>query len=243
MKNILLIHGWDYENYYGHINHSAWDNRSKFINELAIDNKVYYMDLPGFGLRKEPYAKVWTLDDYAKFINNYIKINNLNIDYILGYSFGGAVALQYKKNYNMHIKEILVSPALVRNEVKSKKFFSTPKIMDSLRCALRNFYLIYFIKNEEMVNGTNFLKNTYQNIVRVNMLSELLTMPLEDFLIIYGSEDNMVNPDLVLSTVNNELRERIKVIQGGSHDIANTHTKKLVKIINEEINRNFKKGR
>ena len=119
MKNILLIHGWDYENYYGHINHSAWDNRSKFINELAIDNKVYYMDLPGFGLRKEPYAKVWTLDDYAKFINNYIKINNLNIDYILGYSFGGAVALQYKKNYTMHIKEILVSPALVRNEVKS----------------------------------------------------------------------------------------------------------------------------
>ena len=34
MKKILLIHGWDYENYYGRIDHNAWQNRKKFLEEL-----------------------------------------------------------------------------------------------------------------------------------------------------------------------------------------------------------------
>ena len=243
MKNILLIHGWDYENYYGNINHYAWDNRSKFISELSIENNVYYMDLPGFGLRKEPKVKEWTLDDYAEFINDYIIINKLDIDYILGYSFGGAVAVRYKKNYNPTIKEILVSPALIRNEDQSKRFIKTPQIMNGLRKILRDYYLINVVKNAEMVNGTNFLRNTYQNIVRDNMLPEISNMPSDDFLIIFGSEDHMVNPKLVLETIKDNLKEKIKIIDGGSHDIANTHTNQLVNIINETINSNIKKGR
>ena len=33
-KKILLIHGWNYENYNNYINTSAWNNRSKFVNAL-----------------------------------------------------------------------------------------------------------------------------------------------------------------------------------------------------------------
>ena len=125
--NILLIHGWNYENYYGRCQDIAWSNRINFVNELKKKYNVYYPDLPGFGKNKEPNVNKWSLDDFAKYISDYIKDNKLEIDYILGYSFGGAVAVRYKSIYNNNIKEILVSPALIRTEIKSKKFIKTPK--------------------------------------------------------------------------------------------------------------------
>lgn len=240
--NILLIHGWDYDNYKGRTTNIAWENRMKFINKMQEEGyTVYYPDLPGFGNQDEPNATSWTLDDYASFINDYITSNNLKVDYILGYSFGGAVAVTYKKIFNPNIKEILVSPALIRNADKSKEFIKTPKILDALRKELRDLYLIKIVKNEEMMYGTKFLRNTYQNIVRVNMLPVIEEMNASDFKIIYGSEDTMVNPSLVIQTVNEELKSRISVIEGGGHNIATTHTDKLVDIINEFVNNNSKR--
>lgn len=236
VKNILLIHGWDYDNYYGRINTNAWENRKIFINALSKKNNAYYMDLPGFGLRKEPKENAWNLTDYAKFINDYIKTNNLKIDYLLGYSFGGAVAVEYKKIYDNDIKLILVSPALIRNNDKSKKFIKTPKCLDFIRQPIRNYYLINIVKNKEMLYGTKFLRNTYQNIVRENMLPVLSTFNPKDIIIIYGELDNMVNPNKVMATVSKELKSQIMVIKGGSHNIAVTHTKELTEVINSFIN-------
>ena len=241
MKNILLIHGWDYDNYYGRCTDVAWTNRMKFINELKKEYNVYYPDLPGFGKQKEPNVKKWTLDDYAKFIDDYIKENNLNIDYILGYSFGGAVAVRYKTLFNKDLKEILVSPALIRNEDKSKKFIQTPKFVEPIRRVIRDAYLIKVVKVEEMVYGTKFLRNTYQDIVRENMLDELEKLNYEDFKIIYGSEDNMVNPNKVLATVNDNFKNRISIIQGGGHNISMTHSDELIGLIDDFVKENDNK--
>lgn len=230
--NILLIHGWNYNNYYGRTTTKAWNNRQKFISELSKYHKVFRPDLPGFGLTKEPKTKGWTLDDYAKFINDYITENNLDIDCIIGYSFGGAVAVKYKKIYSPNIKEILISPALIRNNKKSKEFIKTPEYLNFIRNFLRNFYLIHVTKTEEMVYGTKFLRNTYQSIVRENMLPEISDMVADDFCIIYGENDNMVNPKKVIETVPKELKKQIHLISQGGHDIANTHTEELVELIN-----------
>src|SRR5574344_2396813 len=215
MSNILLIHGWDYDNYYGRTSNNAWNNRLSFIKELSNQNKVYYMDLPGFGLRKEPDVKAWNLKDFAQFIDNYIKTNQLNINYILGYSFGGAVAVCYKKWFDPNMKLILVSPALIRNNDKSHKFITTPKFLDFIRTPIRNYYLIHIVKNKEMMYGTKFLRNTYQNIVRVNTLKTLNEFDSKDILIVYGGLDTMVNPNEAIKNVSPNLRKQIQVIPNG----------------------------
>ena len=232
--NILLIHGWNYKNYYG-CNHKSWDNRIKFIKELEKNNNLYYPDLPGFGLEKEPNINKWGLDDYANFINDYIINNNLKIDYIIGYSFGGAVALRYKNTFNNNIKLILISPALIRNQSKSRRFIKTPSLLNPLRNFIRNIYLIKLIKVNEMVYGTKFLRNTYQDIVRINMIDDLNNIDSKAIKIIYGSIDNMVNPYKVFDSVSNKYKSRISFIDGGGHDIANTHTKELINIINKTL--------
>lgn len=236
MINILLLHGWNYKNYSKLTNETdAWNNRNKFVKELSKKYKIYKLNFPGFCHQEEPNIKKWTLDDYAKYVDDYIKENNLNIDYILGYSFGGAVALKYKKLYDKGIKEILISPALIRNYNKSKKFIKTPKILKPIRNTLRDFYLIKIVKVKEMVYGTKFLRNSYQNIVRIELLNELETLNPSDFIIIYGSNDTMVNPNKVINTVSDNFKSRISLINGGGHDIANTNTKELISIIDKFI--------
>ncbi len=232
MKKILLIHGWNYDNYYGRVNEEAWNNRIKFINELEKNYIVKRPDLPGFGLQKEPNVKEYSLEDFADYIHDYIVKNDFNPDYILGYSFGGAVAVTYLKKYG-NVKLILVSPALIRNQDKSKKFIKTPRIFNPIRKALRNFYLVHKVKVPEMVYGTKFLRNTYQSIVRVELADTLKEFNPRDYILIYGDKDTMVDPNRMLNIVDPSIKERIHLIENGGHDIANTHTKEVIDIINE----------
>ena len=46
----------------------------------------------------------------------------------------------------------------------------------------------------------------------------------------------MVNPNEVIDSVNDNFKKRISFIDGGGHDIAQTHTKELIRIIDEFIN-------
>lgn len=243
MKKLLLIHGWDYDNYYGRVTEEAWNNRGKFIEALEKHFIVRRPDLPGFGLEKEPKVKEYTILDYARFIHDYIVKNNYYPDYILGYSFGGAVALTYLKMYGGHEKYILCSPALIRNHNNSKKYMKTPKILDPIRNKIRDFYLIHKVKVPEMVYGTKFLRNTYQSIVRVEITSYLEEINPKQFIIIYGEQDDMVDPNRMVNLVSDKVLKRIHFIKGGGHDIANTHTQEIVNLILDFDKENGKKDK
>lgn len=231
MKKILLLHGWNYLNYTSMTSYKdAWHNREKFVNKLSQIYEVYKLNFPGF-CGEEERKKTWNLSDFANYVHEYLEKNNLQVDYILGYSFGGAVAVEYNILFDNNQKLILVSPAIVRNHDKSKKFMKTPKIIEPVRNALRDIYLIHIVKNKEMLYGTKFLRNTYQNIVRLELIDSLLKIKPQNIKIIYGSNDTMVNPNYVIEKVPKRYKNCIKVISGGQHDIANTHTDELIKII------------
>ena len=121
---------------------------------------------------KEP-KEAWTLDDYALYVNSYIRTSNIKFDFILGYSFGGAVAIRYNILFNNFQKLILVAPAITRNTNRSIKFIPTPEILKPLRKVVKDLYLKYIIKNEFMINGTKFLNDSYQNIVRVDLINDI----------------------------------------------------------------------
>lgn len=231
MKKILLLHGWNYRNYTSMTGElDAWHNRSSFVSNLEKKYEVYKLNFPGFCGEKEP-TQAWELKDFAKYVKEYLDSNNLKPDYILGYSFGGAVAVTYNKQFNNNQKLILISPAIIRNYKKSASFIKTPNFLNPIRNKMRDFYLIHKVKTNEMVHGTKFLRATYQNIVRVELIDELESINPEYLTIIYGEKDTMVNPKKVLESVNENLKKRIYLIKDGGHDIANTNTKEIMSII------------
>jgi len=235
MKKILLIHGWNYRNYTSRTSEKdAWHNRKEMVLELEKDFQVYKLNLPGFCGEKEP-KKAWNLDCYADFIHDYLTKSNLKVDYILGYSFGGAVAISYYLKYGQHEKIILVSPAIIRNYNKSKKFAKTPNCLNKIRKAMRNFYLIHVVKNNEMRYGTKFLRETYQIIVRIDLRDDIIKIPSAKLLIIYGAQDTMVNPKGVIDFFNAEYKKRVKIIADGGHNIGGTHPKEVAKLIKNNI--------
>ena len=230
-KKILLLHGWNWKNYTNMTDSiDAWENRKDFVSDLEKNYEVYKLNFPGFCGQEEP-NKPYVLDDYASFVKDYLKNNNLKVDYVLGYSFGGAVALRYHLLYDDNQKIILISPAIIRNKTKSKDILKTPGFMHKLRKVMRDWYLIYIIKNPYMVHGTKFLNASYQNIVRVELIEDLKKINPKMINIIYGSIDDQVNPIKVIENVSSDMKKKITVIEGGGHDIANTHREELIGII------------
>ena len=222
MKNILLLHGWGYNSYSNMAKHSSpWYNKREFIDQLKKHFNIYTPFFPGFCGQSEPKT-AYDLDDYAKYIENYIKVNNLKIDFILGNSFGGAVAIRYKSLLNPRIPIILIVPAILRKAFNSKKFINTPKLFDPIRNGLRDLYLIYYKKTPEMRYGTRFLQNSYQNIVRYNLMLETNMFQKGDVLILLGSHDNMVDTNKIYRELSPKFDGNICKIDGG-HEIIETH--------------------
>ena len=229
-KKILLLHGWN-NKYYSKYNISdSWLYRKIFIDKLSKKYDLVKINFPGFCGELEP-KKAWRLDDYAKYVKNYIDNSNIKFDYILGYSFGGAVAVKYAKLFDNKQKLILISPAIVRNTYHSKKMIKTPHIFNKLRNIIRDIYLKRIIKNPYMIDGTKFLNASYQNIVREEVLNDLNELNSNNLLIIYGTNDNMVNPNYVYDQVNQSIKKRIHFINDGTHDIANTNPDDIIAIL------------
>lgn len=86
--NILLLHGWGQS-------HSFW---REMIHKLGEKYHVYALDLPGFGLSKEP-SDTWNITAFAEFIHNFILTLNVKNPVVIGHSFGGRIAIAYAAKY------------------------------------------------------------------------------------------------------------------------------------------------
>ena len=68
----------------------TWDAISK---TLATKNKLFLIDLKGFGLSDKPLDKKYAISDQADIISDFIKKNNLRNLVLVGHSMGGAITL------------------------------------------------------------------------------------------------------------------------------------------------------
>lgn len=234
-KNILLLHGWDYDLYTKLTNETnAWSSNTLLLEELNKNFNVYTLNFPGFCGEPEP-NEAWDVDDFARFINAFIQKNNLTIDIIFGYSFGGAVAVQWKHIYKSKTKLFLVAPAIIRNSVKSKRFFKTPQMIEKIRIFVRDIYVAYIIKNPEMKHGDRFLRNTYQIIVRRDMRKELYEINGSEVFIVFGENDSAVDSQTIIR--DNIFKGKILTIDDSDHEnIITSHSEYVVNILSRMIN-------
>ena len=232
----LLIHGWNYANYTSSGCTDAWSNRERFVKSLAQHFDVVLINLPGFCGQSDP-DRPWKLEDYVDYVGSII--DRESPDCILGYSFGGAIALQWKRqNEFSSAKVFLVSPAILRSYKKADLSYLQKLLKailpERLVSVLRNFYLVRVVRNPYYSKATRVMRETYRNIVAVDLRQDLLEIrsPLT---IIYGTEDTATPSDPIRETLEwSQVRHNLHVIHGGGHDIANSHTEELVSLIVKE---------
>jgi pimeloyl-ACP methyl ester carboxylesterase len=231
---ILLIHGWNHVNYTSSGCIDTWSDRSKFVQALSQHFNVVTINLPGFCGQPDP-RRPWTLDDYVDYVDVIIE-KEVHLDYILGYSFGGAIVLHWKKRGgDVRLKTFLVSPAIIRKYKKRDLSFvqktlksALPKGLVSL---LRDIYLTKVVKNPYYSKATKVMRETYRNIVAVNLREDLLELS-DPITLIYGENDTATPPDLIREVLeHSQAKHRLRIIPLGGHDIANSHTEALVSLI------------
>lgn len=210
-KPVIIMHGWG----------QNLEIMYSIVNNLKDNYLVYNIDLPGFGQSDEPNF-AYTLDDYALFLEEFIKQNKVKDPIIIGHSFGCRVAIKYAiKNDNLD-KLIFTGAAGIKDRHGIlfyirlyaykfiKKFKDVPFIKHYIQEAMENS------GSEDYKNSSPIMKEVLKNSINED-LSDVLNQIKVDTLLIYGSED-----DATPLWMGEMMKARIKkskliVYEGASH--------------------------
>lgn len=101
-KPILIMHGWG----------CNVQTVASIAATASRTNKVYNIDMPGFGLSPEPDG-VWGVEEYTGLIEKFTRKLGLTRPSLLGHSFGGRVGILYSSRNDVD-KLILVDAAGIK---------------------------------------------------------------------------------------------------------------------------------
>lgn len=219
---LLILHGWGSES-------SRWEKVAE-----NIGMKVIIPDLPGFGKSNKPPVP-WNLDDYASFLKEMIEVLKLGKVYLLGHSFGGAVAVKYSLEEPEKVtRMMLVNSALIRKRTFKKGFLLVfSKIFKPLaRIPLFKKSFYKFIVRSDYPQTEGFMRKTYLNIIKEDLLAELKDVKVPTT-IIWGENDK-ITPLEQGKKINSKIeKSEIEIIPRIGHNPHLDIPKYLSEIINE----------
>ncbi|MCK9578311.1 alpha/beta hydrolase [bacterium] len=228
-ETILIFHGWGGTSF-------SWLKTAIILAENGYNSVL--LDLPGFG-ETPPPQEIWGTDEYVSFLNSFKKEMGLPKIFLLGHSFGGALALKYTAKHESEIKKlILCDAAVIRKErlnfrQKTAKFLSK---MGSKIVSRTPFYHV-FEKIAYKLAGTYdyyranpIMREIFKKIIIDDMsdLAETIKIPV---LILWGEIDKAtpIEDAFVLNEIINN--SELKVINGSGHNPHRTHSEETAKII------------
>lgn len=94
---MLFLHGWQ-------------DNLHTFdlIAPLLLPiGRIVRLDLPGFGKSETP-KEDWGMDEYVRFVSDFIQKLNLHVNTIVGHSFGGRIIIKGVATKNLQARKIIL---------------------------------------------------------------------------------------------------------------------------------------
>ena len=223
-RPFLILHGWG-------SNSEKWQKIGELLTEKGV--KVIIPDLPGFGKSDKP-LKAWNLDYYCNFVEEFVKFLNLDKFFLLGHSFGGALAVKCSLKFPEKINKLfLVGAACIRRKTFKKRFFyALSKIFPS-SVFLRKFFYKFIIKSDYLsVEGV--MKETYLKIIKEDLLDNLSQVQVST-VIIWGGKDDVVklkDGKIINQKIKNS---KLIIIPGGNHDLERKIPEILAKRISENL--------
>ncbi len=222
-RPFLILHGWG-------SNSKKWQK----VGELLVGKglKVIIPDLPGFGESQKPTIS-WNLDDYCSFVEEFVKFLNFEKFYLLGHSFGGALAVKFSLKFPEKIEKLfLVGAACFRKQTFRKKIlYLISKIFRvfSFITFLRKAFYRFLVKSDYL-STEGVMKNSYLKIIKED-LSDILSLVQVPTLIICGDNDS-ITPVKDARLINKKIKNsRLEVLPKANHDVNSKCSDKLAETI------------
>lgn len=179
-KALVFLHGWG----------QNIEMMKPLGEKLQKNYHIFILDLPGFGNSKEPTC-IWSVYDYADFINEFIKSFKIENPILLGHSFGGKISLAYASKYN--VEKLVVFGSPFRKEIENLSLKT--RILKSLKKlpgveGLANIAKKH-IGSTDYKNASPMMREILVSTVNLDITEDVkkITCPT---LIIWGSNDEQV---------------------------------------------------
>lgn len=211
----LILHGWG-------SNSERWQKVGELLSQKGF--KTIIPDLPGFGKSDLPQTP-WNINNYVNWSEQLMEELSLKNFYLLGHSFGGALASKIAVKHSQKIKKLfLVSAACVRKKTAKKSFFK--KISKIVRIFYFLPYYSFFRKavykfiigKSDYVYVQGMIRETYLNVVSEDLSFHLpfIRVPA---VIIWGEKD-YITPLEDAYFINKQIKNsRLVIIPDLSHDL------------------------
>ena len=226
---ILILNGW-----------GSKAERWVKVGEMLVENgyKIVIPDLPGFGGTDVP-PKPWGLNEYCGFIADFTKTLNLEKFYLLGHSFGGALAVKYTLRFPEKIEKLfLMASACIRKKtikkwvlVRISKFFKIFSFLPFYALARKVFYK-FIVSGSDYQYTKGVMKESFLKVVNED-LSKVLSLINVPTVIIWGAKDDTTLVEdayFIEREINNS---KLIIIPEGDHDLEQkmpeTLTEKIIK--------------
>lgn len=214
-KPFLILHGWG-------SNSERWVAVAELISKAGF--KVIVPDLPGFG-ESEPLPMPWNTNKYINWIEQFIKEINPGEFYLLGHSFGGALASKIAVKYPQEVKKLfLVSAACLRKKTTKKTFSKRISKLVKLFSFLpyysffRKAVYKFIIRKSDYVYVEGVMKETYLNIVKEDLSFQLPFIKIPT-IIIWGDKDEYTPPEDAYYIEKHIKNAKLIMIPGADHHL------------------------
>lgn len=229
-KVILLLHGWQ-------DNLRTFDAIAQILSET---NRVIRLDCPGFGQSETP-KETWNLDDYVVFVKNFIQKLNIQVDILVGHSFGGRIAIKGAATNNLQpAKIILINSAGIAKSKTLRNFIL--KILAKIGNVLISISPFVFWRGKLREKFYKSIGNDYLNAGAIREI--FLKIIAEDLagnakkiniptLLIWGENDNetpLSDGKLFSQIIPNS---KLEIINNTGHFVHQEKPEEIAKLIQE----------
>lgn len=212
-KPFLILHGWGSAS-------DRWFNEAEIISKKGF--KVIIPDLPGFG-KSDALTSPWAVNDYVKWFEDFTKELAIENFYLLGYSFGGALAAKIAVKYPQRVQKLfLAASAIIRKKTDKKNFFAKISKLVKLLSFLpyyeffRKAVYKFIIRKSDYVYTEGIMKQTYLNVIAEDIYFHLPFIRVPT-IIIWGDKDQSVpieNARMINQKIKNS---KLVIIPGADH--------------------------
>lgn len=212
----LILHGWG-------SNSDRWIPVAEKISEKGF--RVIVPDLPGFG-KSDALLIPWNINKYIDWIERFIKELNIGEFYLLGHSFGGALASKMAVKHAQEVEKLfLVSAACIRKKTTKKNFFRKISKIIKLFYFLPYYGLFrkavykFIIRKSDYAYFEGIMKETYLNVVAEDLSFHLPFIKVPT-IIIWGDKDELTPLEDGYFIEKKIKNSKIIVIPGAGHRLA-----------------------
>lgn len=215
--SIIILHGWNL----------SGEKFAPLADGLRRRGyRVFTPDLPGFGKEPAP-GKPWHVEDYTRFVREWLRKKRIRKPVFIGHSFGGRVSLKYSQMFPEDVESLILAGTPGFSPVPQKKLiffllvakvgrllFSLPPLNFFADWARRWLYYLAGVK--EFFRAEGSMRQTFKNIVQDDLVPSMESVKVP-CLLLWGEYDLIV-PVAIAHRMEEVIpRAQLKVIPEADH--------------------------